>query len=146
MKEPFFVCDLYLPPLNLLHLCQYRIDVNQFIFLVNLSILMLNSYLHCSLKFSGFSESVINKIVAFLMSDCFDCFLAWKVSESRLIVFRQVRLNGAGRKPFTQVSCRIMNGPGKFGSCWHYNAYKLLVGGYLLVLAAYIFSQVLDSF
>ena len=25
------------------------------------------------------------------------------------------------------------------------NAYKLLVGGYLLVFAAYLFSQVLDS-
>ena len=72
---------------------------------------MLNNYLHCSLKFSGFSESVINKIVAFLMSECFDCFLASKISELRLIVFRQVRLNGAGRKPFTQVSCRVMNGP-----------------------------------
>ena len=95
---------------------------------------MLNNYLHCSLKFSGFSESVINKIVAFLMSDCFDCFVAWKISESRLMVFRQVRLNGAGRKPFTQVSYRVMNGPWKFGSCWYCNAYKLLVGGCLLVL------------
>ena len=35
---------------------------------------MSNNYLHSLLKLSRLSEPVINKIVSFLMSDCFDFF------------------------------------------------------------------------
>ena len=60
---------------------------------------MSNKYLYSSLKVLGFSESVINKIVRFLMSDCFDFF-----------IYTQVRLNDVGCKLFTQESCRVTNG------------------------------------
>ena len=51
---------------------------------------MSNKYLHFSLKVLGFSESVMNKVVRFLMSDL---------------------LNEGGCKSFTQESCRVMKGP-----------------------------------
>lgn len=66
----FFVkCDPYLPFTIFIYFNKGLMPIN--LSFMSISILMSNKYLHSLLKVSGFSESVINKIVRFLMSDCF---------------------------------------------------------------------------